>query len=112
MTPCAPGWHCFNHDADLRPYGLCTLCGVSLKDVTRQPLLDRAVGWLTGKAIVWYGKRAFDRGDTHEYQHCIAALIHGNSDHSKTPCTLRETASVYPPEMPLVGPSDPGSISH
>jgi hypothetical protein len=44
------------------------------------PRLDRAVGWMTGKMIFWYGKRAYDRGDMPEYRHAVATLRAGNSE--------------------------------
>lgn len=42
---------------------------------------ERIVGRLTGKALLWLGKRAADRRDWHEVNHCIAALAIGASDH-------------------------------
>lgn len=42
---------------------------------------EQVVGWATGKALVWLGKRAADRKDWHEYNHCLAALTVGDSDH-------------------------------
>lgn len=45
----------------------------------RTPPIDRAVAYVTGKALVWLGKRAHRRGDMHEYHHALAALQAGNS---------------------------------
>lgn len=42
---------------------------------------ERIVGRATGKALLWLGKRAADRRDWHEVNHCIAALAVGASDH-------------------------------
>jgi hypothetical protein len=53
--------------------------------------LERKIGGWTGDLIAWLGERAFDRGDMHEYEHCLRALVAGNSEHSRTPCTLDET---------------------
>ena len=46
-----------------------------------EPLADYWVGQFAGRLLVWLGKRAFDRGDFHEYDHVRAALVAGNSEH-------------------------------
>lgn len=50
--------------------------------------LERWVGNMTGEILVWLGKRAWDRGDVHEFEHLRRALIWGNSNHEnpKWPC--------------------------
>ena len=54
------------------------------------PFLDRAMGDISGWVLVRLGKRAHDRGDHHEYAHCLAALRYGNSNHDKYACELTE----------------------
>jgi hypothetical protein len=41
------------------------------------------VAKLTGKALVWLGRRAHRRDDVHELRHMLAAVRAGNS----APCT-------------------------
>ena len=43
--------------------------------------LDLVLAHITGKALVLLGKRAYNRGDIHEYRHMVAALTNGNSSH-------------------------------
>lgn len=52
------------------------------------PPRERAVAWAVGRALVWLGKRAHDRGDRHAYRHALDALNAGNCD---THCSPEET---------------------
>lgn len=55
------------------------------------PWLDRVLGDAIGPVLVWLGRRAKRRGDRHEFNHILSAVLHGNSDRC-TPdrCTLQE----------------------
>lgn len=58
---------------------------------------EKFVGWAVGKALVWLGKRAAERGDWHELNHLIGALMTGNSTHTEeNPCPLPEEMSHRP----------------
>ena len=55
----------------------------------RTPWLDRTLGDRIGALLVWLGKRAIRRGDRHEFNHLLAAVLVGNSDHcAPENCTL------------------------
>jgi hypothetical protein len=71
--------------------------------VTAKLLLrvELGLGWLSGRVLVWCWRLAMRRGDTHEANHCMAAIIAGNSNHKtdRWPCPLPasafERAEVY-----------------
>jgi len=66
------------------------------------PATDRFVGWLSGKAIKWLARRAAARLDWHEFNHCIAALMSGNSAHTdKAPCPMPPQGHTQP--LPFQG---------
>lgn len=76
---------------------------------------ERIVGNATGRALLWLGKRACDRRDWHEANHCLAALAVGASDHkdecgmpTDRPINARPRAvwDPYPPE-PTSTPKTP-----
>lgn len=46
------------------------------------PLFEYKVSELVGHAIAWMAVRAYKRGDTHMFNHDLAALAAGNSNHS------------------------------
>lgn len=54
------------------------------------------LGWLSGRIIVWLHKKAMKRGDFHEANHCMAAIVAGNSTHNLWPCNLPDTATMRP----------------
>jgi hypothetical protein len=57
---------------------------------------ERAVGWATGRGLLWLLHRAAKRGDWHEFNHVQTALIGGNSSHTRTPCGLPPVATERP----------------
>lgn len=69
------------------------------------PLIDRVIGAVNGRVLVWLGKRAYDRGDNHEFLHCLAALRFGNSNHEKFACELPTDIIRFP--MPLTDEEQP-----
>lgn len=55
------------------------------------PWWERKVGGWTGSVLAILAKRALKRGDTHEFNHLLQAVIWGNSSHSERwPCRLDE----------------------
>lgn len=54
------------------------------------PWWERKIGDWSGNLLAWLGRRAWDRGDVHEFEHLRQALIHGNSNHEdpRWPCRL------------------------
>lgn len=66
------------------------------------PATERFVGWLSGKALMWLARRAAYRHDWHEFNHCIAALMSGNSAHSDAaPCPMPPQGHTQP--LPFQG---------
>jgi hypothetical protein len=63
----------------------------------RTPLIDRVIGKVNGRVLGWLGKRAYDRGDKHEYLHCLAAVRFGNSNHRRYVCELPADIAELPP---------------
>lgn len=61
------------------------------------PRLDRIVAHFVGRALVWLGKRAFDRGDLVNYNAALAALRGGD--------TSRPTAPADAPSVRFACPS-------
>lgn len=57
--------------------------GLEPRPITRR---EKLVGYLTGRAISYLAERARKRGDWHEYNHCAAGLVAGNSNHLDRPC--------------------------
>lgn len=57
---------------------------------SEQPMLDRLVGRLVGKVLVWMARRAYARGDRHAFDHVRAAVAAGNSApcHGEGRCRL------------------------
>lgn len=53
--------------------------------VVKVPITERATARVVARALVWLGKRAWDRGDIHEYQHARAALMAGACDEECNP---------------------------
>jgi hypothetical protein len=66
-----------------------------VKDMT---LLERALGRVAGRLYVWLWQLAKRRGDFHEANHCMAAIIASNSSHKhgRWPCPLPESAHARP----------------
>jgi len=48
-----------------------------IKRLLSNTWIDYALGYVTGKLLVWAGKRAVDRGDMHEASHILGALNMG-----------------------------------
>lgn len=65
------------------------------------PRAERAVAHVVGRALVWLGKRAVDRGDAHAYGHALAALRAG--DCRSSGCPIRRTCPVDPHGRPCTG---------
>lgn len=60
------------------------------------PWLDRTLGNQLGRLLAWLGKRALRRGDRHEFNHILAAVLAGNSQH----CTPQEcTLTIHRPDQ-------------
>jgi hypothetical protein len=54
--------------------------------------LEHVIGRLVGSVIVWLARRAYYRGDLHEYNHMEEALKAGNSSPCSNglPCSLKQ----------------------
>ena len=48
------------------------------------PNFEFRVGILTGNALGFIARKALKRGDIHEFNHCLASLTIGNSDHESS----------------------------
>jgi hypothetical protein len=60
------------------------------------PRWERMLGEFTGKVLMWLGKRAYRRGDTHEYGHIVLALRAGDTGPGHVePCLLDEAFDLY-----------------
>ena len=64
------------------------------KDV---PYVEFYLGRLSGVALVWLVRKALQRGDVHEFNHCSAVLAIGNTDGDHTNCPLDVTIPMTPP---------------
>lgn len=60
------------------------------------PWWERWVGTATGHILYWLAVRAAKRRDWHEFNHLIAALHGGNSDHRREPCGFPSEAHHRP----------------
>lgn len=57
-------------------------------EVKHVPWVEWYLGGLSGTVLIWLGKKALDRGDVHEYNHCVAVLAIGNTDGDHKDCPL------------------------
>jgi hypothetical protein len=74
------------------------------------PLFEYAVGRWTGDVLVWLTLRAKDRGDLHEANHLLAAIMVGNSDHADESTDNNDFSACCVPRDRMFGAGD--SIVH